>query len=1141
VACGVAAGTAVLVGALLVGDSMRGSLRDLTLDRLGRVDEVLLSDRFFRAELADELAADPRFQRHFAAAVPAIRLRASIQWPVDTDGSTTPARANRVNVYACDGRFWRLGPGGPKTPPAGREIILNRPLADRLRVEVGDKLTGVTEGEAVSLQLPQLGFIPAESLLGQKSDTVERQRLTVREIIPAAGLGRFSLRPNQQLPLNAYVPLALGRRLFPRSFSADGDRVNAILVAGNRVEGHPTDERHESLQQLLEPKLADYGIRVEETPLGYYNVTSDRMLLGPATGAAIRQALGDQHAQPAMTYLANTIALGERKIPYSMITAVDFSSEKPLGPFHTPDGKTVAPLRNGQITLNDWAAEDLGAKVGDTIRVSYFKPESTHGAMEESHEDLELAAVVALAGAARDPHFTPQVAGVTEKDSIRSWEAPFEPFHPEWIRIPDHPGPGNDEDYWDRHGTTPKAFVSLSTGRRLWESRFGQTTSVRVAPTGGTSVESFKQSLEKKLRPNATSLGFLFQPVKRQGLDAAVGTTSFGGLFLGFSFFIIAAAVMLVALLFRLGIDGRAEQVGILAAVGFSRRKVALLLAAEGLVIAALGSLVGTAAGAGYAAVMLFGLRTWWVKAVVTPFLHFHGETVSYVVGYASGVLVALVAIVWAVWATRRTTTRSLLAGQVGPEGASVESRSRVARPLAWAMLGAAVALLWASRLGGIAQAGAFFGAGSMVLVAALALSWARLRRGAVGTAVAVGRGNLVRMAVRSLARNPGRSTLTIGLVASASFLIVSVSAFRIDPSGQTPTLGSGNGGFALVVESDLPIQHDLNDPEGRAKAGMPPTDAEALEGVATYALRVRSGDDASCLNLYKPREPRILGVPQRLTRRGGFTLKPWEDLSQPEVDNPWLLLARDLGRDEDGVPLVPALVDAATATYSLHLSPGSPTLDVATDRGQAVRVRVVGVLPGSIFQGDLLIGEEAFLEYFPEAGYRFFLMETTPDETDKVQKTLQRALSDYGLAVETTGDRLARFLVVQNTYLSTFQSLGGLGLLLGTFGLGAVQLRNVLERRRELALLRAFGFRRRRLAWLVLLENGLLLVAGLACGLAAASIAVLPHLLGGGAGVPWLSLGGTLALVLCAGMLAGLLAVGAVLTAPLLPALRGE
>ena len=75
---------------------------------------------------------------------------------------------------------------------------------------------------------------------------------------------------------------------------------------------------------------------------------------------------------------------------------------------------------------------------------------------------------------------------------------------------------------------------------------------------------------------------------------------------------------------------------------------------------------------------------------------------------------------------------------------------------------------------------------------------------------------------------------------------------------------------------------------------------------------------------------------------------------------------------------------------------------------------------------------------------------------------------------------RLAAFHRVENSYLETFRALGALGLLLGTVGLAAVLMRNVLERRRELALLRAVGYRPRHLAVMVLAENLFLLVVGL-------------------------------------------------------------
>ena len=131
--------------------------------------------------------------------------------------------------------------------------------------------------------------------------------------------------------------------------------------------------------------------------------------------------------------------------------------------------------------------------------------------------------------------------------------------------------------------------------------------------------------------------------------------------------------------------------------------------------------------------------------------------------------------------------------------------------------------------------------------------------------------------------------------------------------------------------------------------------------------------------------------------------------------------------------------------------------------------------------------------------------------------------------------------MAVQNTYLSTFQALGGLGLVLGTLGLAAVQLRSVLERRGELALMQAVGFRRRRLGAMVLWEHSLLLLSGLAVGTLSAVVAVWPHLIGGAGAVPWSATAATLALVLVVGLSAGLVAVRAVVVAKLLPALRAE
>jgi ABC-type antimicrobial peptide transport system permease subunit len=149
--------------------------------------------------------------------------------------------------------------------------------------------------------------------------------------------------------------------------------------------------------------------------------------------------------------------------------------------------------------------------------------------------------------------------------------------------------------------------------------------------------------------------------------------------------------------------------------------------------------------------------------------------------------------------------------------------------------------------------------------------------------------------------------------------------------------------------------------------------------------------------------------------------------------------------------------------------------------------------------------------------------------------------LGDDGFDVADAREVLTQFLAVQNTYLSTFQSLGALGLLLGTIGLAVVQLRSVLERRGELALMRASGLRHDRLVRMVMVENCLLLLGGLAVGTLAAAVALVPQWMPREASVPWAALTMLLGTIALVGVAAGWSATRSALRAPIMPALRGD
>jgi ABC-type antimicrobial peptide transport system permease subunit len=204
--------------------------------------------------------------------------------------------------------------------------------------------------------------------------------------------------------------------------------------------------------------------------------------------------------------------------------------------------------------------------------------------------------------------------------------------------------------------------------------------------------------------------------------------------------------------------------------------------------------------------------------------------------------------------------------------------------------------------------------------------------------------------------------------------------------------------------------------------------------------------------------------------------------------------------------------------------------------------LRIVASLADSIFQGELLMSPANFVRLFPEnEGYSFLLVETEAERQSEVARTIEEALADFGADAVSTRARLASFHRVENTYLATFQMLGGLGLLLGTVGLGAVLLRNVLERRRELALLGALGYRRAHFFAMIIAENVMLLAGGLLTGAVCAILAVSPVIAERGGRLPAWSLAVLLCGVLAAGLVTSVLATAAALRSTLLSALRAE
>jgi putative ABC transport system permease protein len=1098
---GVAIAVAVLSGALMVGQSVRASLRRLLYERIGKVEYLVTAEHFFSEKLSREFT--PKMDN-----CPIIYLKGVVIH------EKTGIRSYDVNVYGVDDTFWKFH--GMEIPPFPEEraAFVGDPLSRQLNIQNDDTLL---------LRIETQQTIPREWLYGRRDNVGKTLRLSCRRILPANKLGEFALRPNQGSIYSIFVPLTYLQRTL-----AQTSQINAILLA-RRAPDSGLEFVADTLMQGC--TLHDLGLRLRTLDsTNGFSLESSRILIDDQTVQAALQAASalGLDTSPVYTYLANSIRSKGREIPYSVITAADFGkgalrSVKEIERASFP--ATADPKES--IWLTDWAAQSLGIAPGQTVEVDYYVWQN-EGKLKTRTARFRLAGILATTGDV-DAALAPSIPGVTDAKSINTWDPPF-PLDLGRIRR-------EDEDYWNRFKATPKAFIPLLRGQELWQNRFGKLTGLRISLPGGRDLaaiqKQFAETIIKNLNPQ--SAGFAISPIKEQGLAASQGTTDFGEYFVYFSFFLIAAAVLLAALFFKLMIEQRVREIGTLRASGFSIRLLMRTFLYEGAILSITGALLGMLGSIGYGWLMVFGLRTWWVDAVGTRRILLQVSWPELLIGSVCGVVFSMGSLAWTLRSLRHNSPRQLLAGVLE----STSTQKRRARILVIASVSAAflaVTILIGSSFGSVSQLEAFFAAGFLLLISILCATALYLRRAFPAPIQGKGWPALLRLGFRNAMHRPGRSLFCASLIASATFIVVSMEAFRQDMHSISLDNDSGTGGYPLLAESALPILYDPNSVAGQDALGISPQQVEAFRHVEVVSFRERPGDDASCLNLYAPQEPKILGAPNAFCAAGRFSFQNSLATTPEQKSNPWLLL--DSQQNE---PFIPSIADANTLQYILHLSLGSE-LVVRGSRGMPVRLRFVGALRDSIFQGKVIISETSFLRAFPEQeGYRFFLLNTPPEQALMLIPPLKEALADYGVSIERSQERLAAYHRVENTYLSTFQSLGTLGLILGTVGLATILLRNVLERRQELALLRAVGYRMRVLSAIILAENVFLIVWGLVSGSICALLAILPALHARGASLPLGMAAYIMIAVLIAGLTSSVFAVIAAFRSPLLPALRSE
>ena len=733
---------------------------------------------------------------------------------------------------------------------------------------------------------------------------------------------------------------------------------------------------------------------------------------------------------------------GEPVLTYLINTLATEEGETPYSMVTAVSGKSAMflPMQpgEGEVVINDWLAKDLRVQVDDELTMDYFVVESG-SKLVEKRGVFTVKAIVKMEGPAADKRWMPDFPGVADVESARDWE-PGLPL--DLTRIRD-----KDDEYWEEFKGTPKAFVSHQTGEELWANRWGKVTGMRVP---GGQVDEVTKSVREILEPSLA--GMEVMDFSEQAKEAAKSPVDFAILFLAMSFFLIIAAIALVTMLFRFNIEQRAEEGALLSAVGIPVKKISNWRMGEAFFVVLAGAIVGTLLAVIFCTIVLKVISSIWGDGTAFD-LHLSGWTI------AKGLLWIVELTLISVWLTNRKQVRQSASLRLN-SGAEEE----VGKSSKWATGFLVFGLLVVA--GGIvmsysaAAQGAFFLVGFGVLVSGLAVFRKRLSRiGFLGEFSSVG------MAKVNLARRASRSLTVVGVLAAGVVWVLSVASFRKNGGENWEDKTSGAGGFAWWVETTSSVNRPAD-----AKGEV---DWFGLKTLVPF--RIGEGDDVDCFNLTASNQPRLLGVDPVLLE-GRF-----------KTSDQWSIL------EGDGVP---AIVDETTMMWVLKKKIGDELI-YQDEWGNDFPVTIAGVVKDSIFQGSLILSEKKLLEKYPSlGGYQLFL---SPD--GKAREILQEETADLGGKVTATKDRIAAFHEVENTYIAIFNVLGGLGIILGSVGVGIVTARNLVERKAEFETLRMLGISKIRRSKIVKHEVKSMVAWGLGIGLVSALIAVIP-VLGGTVGM---------------------------------------
>ncbi|MBN2063659.1 MAG: ABC transporter permease [Sedimentisphaerales bacterium] len=704
-------------------------------------------------------------------------------------------------------------------------------------------------------------------------------------------------------------------------------------------------------------------------------------------------------------------------------------------------------LDENSVVISSSLAKTIDAAVGDKLSLAYFLP-ADNGQLIERTVILSVSEIVPVEQLEYMQGLMPEIPGMTDSESCSDWDSGV-PVDLDRITQ-------EDEEYWDRYKTTPKMVISYKLAEKLFAGRYGLATA--LYQTG-----EFTAARQKQLTTRLKEL--LPLPVRHVDLEAEYSVSNsldFGGLFLALSMFLIASALLLPAMLLGLNVQNRRSELALLKALGWPTSKIKWLILTEISVVSKVGVIPGVALGLLYAGLLNSGLNSVFSGATGGLPMTVYADIPTIIIG----VLLSVTLVILTAWLKCRKILNQMVRSSLSSvttanSGKPAFNRRVIIVPL----LVLALALLMPRLSGGSIMG--YFAGGSCLLISGLLMIREILRL----CSLPGRRFSPSQMLWNGLGRGNAGTTLAVVVsLACGMFMVAAVGLNHHNPLADLEKNSGPAGGFGYLAQCSVPLTSEIDSENN------------------FLAFRQRRGDDASCLNLSRAVTPTIIAADsEKLQQLNCFSFVS----TAAGMPADWSILADTDPQDN----IIPAVTDHNTIVWALHKKVGD-LLEIQDQLGREYKLRLCGGLQSSILQGKLLIDQESYKQIFPqENGYRLILF--------NADKKLEEQLSEYGPEIRPAGEILAELYGVENTYMSLFALLGGMGMIMGNFLLALTVLQSCQSCRRDHAILRALGYSRQQLLRQITRSYALAAITGLGLGIMAALYAIWPKIISNYASLP--------------------------------------